>query len=307
MSGRSHTLFLPALFVTFLSGCTSSPEKLYDYLDLNALNKKFVKTHEQMARKYEAEGALNDARREWQLIAAVQQPEVSLAQNEISRLERKAALRVKEHLTAARRAERRADYKAARLELLKALALEPDNVSAIKKIKALEVGRSYATLALVPRVSDIVESEVEVYTAPHVHTWNDNNGSSLSVEGKARNARVMLSKEQTKKSVRKSRAKGGENNFQRGVTHFSRKEYKLALQYFLIARNKDEGEREILDDYLVRTRQALASQHYNQGVVAFRAARYDQAVDEFEQALEYAPEHKKARFYHSSAKALVER
>ncbi|MCP5014894.1 MAG: hypothetical protein GY938_06360, partial [Ketobacter sp.] len=236
----------------FLSGCNSSPAKLYDYLDLNALNKEFVKTHEQMARKYEAEGALSEARREWQLVAAVQQPEASSAQVEIARLERKATVRVKEHLTAARRAERRADYKTARLELLKALALEPDNVSAIKKLKELEARRSYAGLALVPRVSDIVESEVDVYTAPHIDAWNDSKGSSATVGDKDPTARILSSKEQTKKSVRKSRAKGVENSYQRGLTHFSRKEYKYALQYFLIARRKDEGEQESLDKYLAR-------------------------------------------------------
>lgn len=308
MIDRRITLSLPALLTFFLCGCSSSPTKFSEYSNLDNLSQKFVEIHMRLARKHEADGAVNEALREWQLIDAVMQPNSSSARVEIARLEQKVSTRVQKHIQAAHGAERRGDYTTARMELLKALALKPYETRAIKKLKELEKRRSYTSLALLPIESEVIENEADHYTSSSISSRIDDHRDRISASlSKKSNSRAVSDKAQSNKEVRKYETTGINNSFQRGLAHWSRKEYKHALQYFLIARRKDEGKQKLVDKFLARTRRALAKQHYEQGVIAFRAARYDQAVNEFEQALEYAPEHKKARLYHSSAKTLQRR
>jgi tetratricopeptide (TPR) repeat protein len=60
-----------------------------------------------------------------------------------------------------------------------------------------------------------------------------------------------------------------------------------------------------IDAQIAKLRSLLAEQHYERGVAAFRAARYRDAIGEFNQALQYQPDHHKARIYRSSAEALA--
>ena len=256
-----------------------------------------------MARKYESDDALNEAWREWKIIDAIRAPETSPARVEIVRLERMMDLRVKNHLDAALMAEGKADYKTAETEFLKALALRPDNTLAASKLKSMVSRRSYAKLALAPQVSETFENEVDAYSDPDVRSETDKGNSNPAAKTDS-NSLPLPSGKSVYQKEQELEINGKENNFQRGLTHISRKEYEEALHYLLIAQKNSEKSQEIIDIYLLKTRQALAKQHYDQGVIAFRAELFDKAVEEFEQVLEYAPDHQKARFYHSSAKAL---
>ena len=297
MTAIRKTLSLSGLFAIVVSGCSSPAMNSSEYSNLNTVKSEFIKTHEQIARKYESDGALNEAWREWKIIDAIRAPETSPARVEIVRLERMMALRFKDHLDAALMAEGKADYKTAETEFLKALALKPDNTQAVSKLKSMVSRRSYAKLALVPHVSDAIENKADVYS-------ETDKGNSNSAAKTGSTPLPLPSGKSVYQNEQKLEIKGGANNFERGLTHLSRKEYKQALHYLLIAQKKSEKSQEIIDIYLLKTRQTLAKQHYDQGVTAFRAELYDKAVEEFEQALEYVPDHQKARFYHSSAKAL---
>lgn len=297
MTAVRKTLSLSGLFAIAVSGCSSPAIYSPENPNLNTVKSEFIKSHEQIARKYESDGALNEAWREWKIIDAIRAPETSPARVEIVRLERMMALRFKDHLDAALMAEGKADYKTAETEFLKALALKPDNTQAVSKLKSMVSRRSYAKLALVPHVSDAIENKADVYS-------ETDKGNSNSAAKTGSTPLPLPSGKSVYQNEQKLEIKGGANNFQRGLTHLSRKEYKQALHYLLIAQKKSEKSQEIIDIYLLKTRQTLAKQHYDQGVTAFRAELYDKAVEEFEQALEYVPDHQKARFYHSSAKAL---
>lgn len=303
MIGRRKILFLPGLFTIALVGC-SSPQTLHvENPELDTIKRQFIKSHQQIARKYESENALNQARREWKIIDAIQLPETSLAPIEIARLERVAALRIKQHLEAAHTAEMKSDYKTAQLEFLKALALQPDNARAVNGLKSMVGRRSYANLALAPEVSDAIDNPVDVYIDPDVYAENGKVNSKFvsKIGGKSLQ---LPGNETVYKNLQKTEINGSANNIQRGLAHLSRKEYKHAVQYFLIAQKKGEESQEIVDEYLEKAYQALAKQHYNKGVIAFRAGLYDKAVKQFEQALDFVPDHQKAHFYLSSAKAL---
>ena len=294
-------LALCIALVTVLSGCSSTPNGYADEIALRKIKRDFVTNHERLARSYEADNALNEARREWQLIHALA-PQRSDTRLEISRLDKEINKRFGVHREAALAAEKRADYEEAVLEWLKSLALQPDNSQAIRKLQNLEGRRAYAGIVSEPRVSDVVAREVDVYTAPSVR--------SGGAPAEPKTVPEQLADEPLSASIEHpgaERVKADENNrFRRGMSHYSRKEYEAALKFFLQAQQAGEEPREQVERRIAETRRMLADWHYQQGIVAFRSARYGQAVDQFEQALHYVPGHHKARFYRSSAQELRE-
>ena len=300
MRGRRLVPLLGVLALV-LAGCNSVPSKYSETLALRKIKLEFITNHERLARSHEANGALNEARRDWQLILAVV-PDKAAVLAVIARLDEAISKRVREYRQAADAAEKKSDYASAQLALLKSLALRPDDSAVIKRLKDLEGRRAYAALALTPRVSDVVESEVDVYTAPGTRSASDAAGNEAVSEAPLR-ARPLPSTENPDRLVRATSADQS-NSFNQGVLHLSRKEYEAALESFQQARNVGEEPDQRLEKYIKETRRVLADRHYELGVLAFRSARYDQAVNEFEQALRYVPGHHKARFYHSSAKEL---
>lgn len=297
-----RSIILVGLTAVALYGCNSSQVKVPDGLTLNTTRSDFIRTSEKKAREYEVAGALREAQREWLIIDAAMGGGSSSARAEAARLGRAAKARAKRHLKSAKAAKKRSDFRRAKLELLKVLALKPDDAEAIKMLKTLERRRSYASLAAAPRVSDIVQNEVDVYTAPSMQSKNHKGGIGMRNSGRPVARSSPANRGKSKTAARSPKVSG--TNFRRGLTHLSRNEYELALKFFVVAEKHGEGPAEDLDKYLAETRKLLADQHYNQGVVAFRAAHYDRAVNEFALALEYSPGHRKARFYHSSAKTL---
>ena len=256
---------------------------------------------EQRARALEAEGALRPALQEWELIQTVS-PSAEDVDAEIARLRYTIDIRFAEHRNTARAAAVRSDYRAARVALLKALALKPDDVKAIAELKSLEGRRAYASMVDAPRVSDVIEREIDVYTAPERRSVDDNPVDS---EPSGTNAAKLREAPQRSAGQREAMASNvAGDNTRRGIAHLSRSEHAAALELFLQEKRNSDAPNDELDALIAETRHALADHHYAKGVLAFRSADYDRAVSEFELALKYAPDHHKARFYHSSAKQL---
>ena len=87
----------------------------------------------------------------------------------------------------------------------------------------------------------------------------------------------------------------------------ARKAYEPALKQLRVAREvSPPAQLAIIDKHIAQARDALASRHYELGVAAFRAGRYDTAVAELGKVLKHKPEHRKAKFYHANATALME-
>lgn len=289
---RSATVNLfPAILLLLFSACNSTPSQLIGPAGYSSGRQGFVARHQRKARQFEADNALNEALREWQLINTVA-PGTSGAGGEIARLIKEIENAFRQQRTAAEQAARQHRFKTSKLHLLKALAMKPDDRSTIDELRAIERRWAYASLDASPQVSSAKVSEVDAYTA--VHDQSD----SEQPDGK----RVVPP--QSKQSSVLSSPKSADENIRRGLKHLSRQEYDAALHAFTQARKSSTVPNKHLDDYIAQTRRALAEQHYERGVVAFRGARYGDAVTEFELALSYAPSHHKARFYHSSAKSL---
>lgn len=248
----------------YLGGCSATPTR-------SLITKwDFVREHEQLARSYESDGSLQPALQEWLIVSAVM-PEALEPQTEIARLESLIAERVTRHQQAAKAALAKSDYAGAQLQLLKVLALQPDNPEAIGELRKLEARRAYNRLARAPRVSG---KAIRTYKAP------------------------------TEQAMGKAAEKG---NLQLALRHLSNAQYEAALERFILARKLEEASDGLLEEYITNTRNTLAEQRYDKGVTAFRAARYKRAVAEFKMSLKYNPGHQKARLYLETASELQTR
>jgi hypothetical protein len=247
-----------------LAGCTATlPRTLMTKRD-------FVRQHEQRARRHESDGSLQSALQEWLIVSAVI-PEATEPQSEITRLEKSIDEGVAICQQAAKAAVVKSDYAGARLQLLKALALQPENQEAIAELRKLEARHVYARLADAPKVSG---NAIGAYNAP----------------------------------PEQQVGKGGERgNLRLALLYLSKEKYEAALQSFILARKHGEAADEVLDEYINKIRDSLAEQHYDKGVIAFRAARYKQAVAEFKMSLKYKPGYEKARLYLETASELQSR
>ncbi len=278
-----------------LGGCTSLPSGSWAAA---GAKQAFVIEHSKMARSYESSGSFALALREWLVISAVA-PEAAEPGAEIERLEGAIASRVEKKLRKGKSALGKDRYADAELQFLKTLALQPDNADAIRELKALEGRRAFAKLAAVPKVST---EAVQAYRAPPTEPGNGAgddaaelaDGGALGVPG---------ANEETKKAPATGRP-AAEGNLRLALQDLSKHQYEAALQRFTLARKHGEASDEVLDRYIADTRKILAERHYDEGVSAFRAARYDQAIVEFSKALEYAPGHQKAKLYLTSAREL---
>jgi tetratricopeptide (TPR) repeat protein len=263
MNGRYWIIPL-TIAALYLGGCTATPQRsLIAKWD-------FVREHEQLARSYESDGSFQHALQEWLIISAVI-PDALEPQTEIGRLERVITERVTRYLQAAKAALARSDYAGAQLQLLKVLALQPDNQEAIGKLRKLEARRAYNRLAHAPKVSRKV---IRTYKAPTEQPM-----------GKA----------------------GEKSNLKQALLHLSNEQYEAALERFILARKLEEASDNVLEEYIINTRNTLAEQHYDKGVIAFRATRYSQAVVEFKMSLKYNLGHQKARLYLETASELQTR
>jgi tetratricopeptide (TPR) repeat protein len=246
----------------------------------------FISEHRNAAQTLEARGALREAQREWQLINAITPGDE--ADRHIQRLEAEIAAGFERHRKAARAAARKGQYRRSRQQLLKALALRPEDGSVISDLKAVEARLAYAAMPAEPNVAKGRQSEVEVYTAQRQQsrkTASPGRQPGQSVERLKQDEQPgAVSQQQVADLVAQGR-------------------YEAAFKNLQALRQSTGADPEI-DAQIAKIRRILAEQHYTRGVVAFRDARYGEAVNEFEQTLRYQPDHHKARFYLSSAQSL---
>ena len=278
-----------------LGGCTSLPSDSWSAV---GAKRAFLTEHEQKARSYESSGSLSLALREWLVISAVA-PEAAEPRAEIGRLQGAIASRVEKNLGEGKSALGKGRYADAELLFLKALALQPDNADAARELKALEGRRAFAKLAAVPKVST---EAVEAYRAPPPEPGKGAAGDASELAGAGGSAAPAAADDaRTAPGAGKPATEG---NLRLALRDLSKHRYEAALQRFSLARKFGEAPDEVLDRYIADTRKILAERHYDEGVSAFRAARYNQAIVEFSKALEYEPGHQKAKLYLTSAREL---
>jgi tetratricopeptide (TPR) repeat protein len=281
-----------------LAGCTAAPTINVEEWYSGPAKQAFAEKHEKLARGYEFSGSLRLALQEWFAISAVF-PDASEPQTQIERLQQMIASRIEKHQRLAQLALVKSDYANAQLQLLKVLALKPDDQDAVKALKSLVTKVGYARLASAPKVSDKV---TQAYQAPATSSNDKVVPEIIELEQSS----GLMSDAQAN-SHPPADDSGGESNLELGLRYLSDKQYEAALARFLLARKLKQVPEGVLNKHIVYTRNVLAEQHYDNGVSAFRMASYDLAVSEFKKALEYNPQHQKARLYLGSASEMQTR
>ena len=276
-----------------LLGCQSVPSGLDDAFPAAGLKQRLIDLHRQQARRLEAQGALLEAQREWQLVHALS-PTDSDAEDQIRRLGDAIDQQFAHHLAGAERALARSQGGPARSHLLRALALKPDDARAIDLIRRHEAQLAYARLDAAPSVARGAVSEEEVYLADHDRAGRNEGqrestaAASLGAGGRGAD----------------NGNRSDEERLKQGLRHLSRGEYQRALEAFERIQAAAGNQDPRLEQYIAETHRALADHHYGLGVAAFRAARYADAAEQFRLVLEHAPDNHKARYYLSSAESL---
>lgn len=288
----SRSVFFGALLV-LIAGCQSAPTTHGNPLAYVSVKQRLVEKHQAQARQFETKGALREAQREWQLVDALSSRD-SDARSQIARLGREIDRRFAQHLAAAEQAVGKRRWKTARAHLLEALALAPDNARAIALMRSNEARLAYAVLDREPAVARGDVSEAEVYLATDKQT------------GQGRGPRKPTAMPSSSGVGAGQAGVGSEVEalMKQGLKHLSRQEYQAALTAFERAQASGGEQDSRLLSYLAQAQRGLAERHYELGVAAFRAARYAEAVTEFQLVLQHVPDHHKARFYLSSAQSL---
>ena len=279
------------------AGCAATPPVEIEEWQIASSRHAFMAQREEVARQHESSGALRLALQDWSAIGAVA-PEDPQPRAQIERLQKAITAKVAKHRRAAATARSRGDYAGAKQHYLKILALQPDNRDAIARLRKLEVNAGYGRLASAPKISD---APVQAYELPQKSAAKTATGVAAESERP-----VQITVVQPPPSAAKT-GDGKAENLKLARRYLSEKNYDAALVHFLRAQKNQEGPEKEVERQIVRVRSVLAEQHYDRGVSAFRAANYDRAVTEFKKALEYDPQHQKARLYLSSASEMQSR
>lgn len=285
--------WLPAMVMGIpLAACQSMPNGLQELeaaLNPNGPVSTFVAERRAAARRHEAASAWRDALREWQLIKAVK-PRDTEVDRQIDRTRQELERQFVHQHDMARAAEKAGRFETQRSALLQALALQPGDRATARALQATEARLAYAAMAAQPGVARGAQSELEAYTAQR----SRKRTSKPAAETGGGTGGVTRRRDPAPASPRQQAAR---------LMSLGRYEAALKTLEQLKSKRASGGDGG-LDAEIARARRALAERHYERGVAAFRGARYDEAVNEFELALRYEPDHHKARFYHSSADAL---
>lgn len=288
-------------WVMLLPAC----ESLYLFSDANVarVRQELIEEHRMRAMAREAEGGLRGALEEWRVVEALA-PESEEAHEKIRSLRRRIDARVKFHMTTATDALRRDDMRNARLHLLKALALKPSNKSTadlLRKIENRQVAANFAKSSTEPRIIGSGET-IDPYSSPSPGRGypeeHDRSAHDYGQEG------VAVLGEPTGSVDRGAGSKATRAAHLR-LAAIYRAEGRLekALEHLLKAKEQEKAANGEVDRYIAETKAALAEQYYREGVQSFRSD-LDQSIQAFERALDYDPEHERAKHYLSTASRL---
>lgn len=262
-----------------------------------------IEEHRMRAMAREAEGDLRGALEEWRVVAALA-PDLEESHEKIHALERRIDARVTFHMTTATAALRHGRIRNARIHLLKALALKPGKKSAadrLREIESRQVAANFAKSSREPRIAARRET-IDPYSSPsggrgypedHERSAHDHGQEGVAVPVEPT---VPVEDSAGGKATRAAHLR---------LAAIYRAEDKLekALEHLLKAKEQGKATNGEIDRYIAETKAALAEQFYREGVHSFRS-NLEQSIQAFERALDYAPEHERARHYLSTASRL---
>ncbi len=261
-----------------------------------------VATHERLAQSYSQQGRLADALVQWKILRTID-PDNPAYERQESKLEDLIKSKTAEYLRAGTTALEQDDKATARSRFLATLAIDPANTQALEQLRKLEFDRVWhVQVAKLDKLQESAgrnsagASEQERFyfeLAALMYRQGDYGGAVREMQ---KYLNSYPGDAQAKKLMADSYAKLAATQREQGQLQNALSSLEQARRFggdTAPVKKKDESE----------VRNALANEYYEKGL---RLQRSDlaQAIESYEKALEYNPNHTKAQAKLRDAKRM---
>ncbi len=279
----------------------AKPAKMPALAAVSASAPTSIPSHEKLAASYAEQGRYADALLQWKILYALR-PDDSRYATRLRQTEEQIATLATQHQRSGVSALDKGDFATARHELLAALALDPTRVDVLDSLRRIEYDRVWRIQSAKLEKLKISEDRKANNVGEQERSYLE-LGASMLREGDYADAVREIQKYlnsypgdlQAKKLISDAYGKLAGQQRQQGMLQNALANIEQAKRF-----NADTGTNRKAEQEL---RNALADEYYEKGL---RALRNDLklAVESFEKALEYNPQHSKARTKLSDAQRM---
>ena len=291
--------------VIMLAAC----ESLFLFSDANVsrVRQETTEQYRLLALEWEQDGDLRRAVEAWRVVEALA-PESQEPGRRIRALEKRINAKVRSRVAAARKALRRGSPRDAKTHLLMALALDPSHDSAADLLRGIDNKQMAAEMATSSKEAHLAASgtRTDPYSSPDGAAGYSARYALSDNRHDHDHGRTGVAEQPLELRVAVERGEGGvARSAHLRLAALYRAENKLeqALEHLEKAREQGTMADGNVDRYIAETRAALAEQFYREGVRSFRS-NLGQSIQAFEKALDYNPEHERAKHYLSTSLRL---
>ncbi|MBI3815700.1 MAG: tetratricopeptide repeat protein [Nitrospinae bacterium] len=253
--------------------------------------KPFLEEHIKRASSLEQQGNISGAAEEFKIALTID-PSNNEAKEGLRRLSDMADKETERHFQKGL-SLKKTDPSKARIEFLTALRIKPDYQPAIDELKENHLLVAKSRL-LAP--SGEADTGVEDYLSVALSLYEDGDYAGAIQE-------FLKAKEKYPKNPEITKHLNF-SYYKQGIALFEKGEYKESLRMF----SNLQPNFEKAGEYLKKVRAELkkmGEDYYKNGLKLFREQKLNQAIEQWNMALEIEPEHKKAREYIEKAKNLL--
>ena len=260
-----------------------------------------MQSHDKLAASYAEQGRYADALVQWKILNTLRPDEARYA-TRVRQTEEQIATLATQHQRTGVSALDRGDFATARHELLATLALDPTRIDVLDSLRRIEYDRLWRIQSAKLDKLKVSEDRKATNVGEQERSYLELGASMLregDYTGAVREIQKYLNSypgdPQAKKLISDAYAKLASQQRQQGMLHNALANVEQAKRFSTDTGTSRKAEQEL--------RNALADEYYDKGL---RALRNDLklAVESFEKALEYNPQHSKARTKLSDAQRM---
>jgi TolA-binding protein len=292
---RPRILLIPALLS--LASCASAPSARPATSNTTgivmepSLYQSFEEAHRAKARTLEREQRWAEAAAQWEILTLVA-PDNAEYRDQLREAHSRISKGVQENLASAEDARQRGDVTAAREAYLRALSLEPENSTAIERLRKLEQ-EAYRRRALTHVVHQPKDAAASRPVSAIEH--RDVEFAVLLVRQADYNGSITALEKYLKGAPKDDLARRylADAHFLLGRKRLEQGNKEDALVHLEAAKGTQEEEPAELQAQIETLRKAIAEDYYQKGVKVYRA-NLDEAIGYWQRTLQYEPAHPQA-------------
>lgn len=280
---------------------TAKPAKMPALAAVATAAPASIPSHEKLAASYIEQGRYADALLQWKILNTLR-PDDSRYATRLRQTQEQIATLATQHQRTGVSALDKGDFTTARHELLAALALDPTRVEVLDSLRRIEFDRVWRIQSAKLEKLKVSEDRKTTNVGEQERSYLELGASMLregDYTGAVREIQKYLnsypSDAQAKKLISDAYAKLASQQRQQGMLHNALANVEQAKRFSTDSGANRKAEQEL--------RNSLADEYYEKGL---RALRNDLklAIESFEKALEYNPQHSKARTKLSDAQRM---